>query len=257
MGADTPFTVVSWNVLADAYVKPAYFPYTDPAVLDPASRRPRVVDRLVSLVDGGADVICLQELEPDFFETIRGALPSFEGRYTQKAGKPDGCAVLVRRALGAATFRDLTYRDGTGGVAVVARVEPLGCSIATTHLKWQAADVPPETRLGRGELIELFEAWIAPGERWVVCGDLNAPYDSPVLDVAFSRGFDDAYASMPLASTCNSNARAKRIDFILHTRDLRATPSPLPSIDDMTPLPSSSEPSDHLAIRAVLEPAVR
>ena len=87
----------------------------------------------------------------------------------------------------------------------------------------------------------------------IVCGDFNAEPDSVVLALARERGLTDAYASMSDAFTCNPNARRKRIDFILHSADFTAVPSPLGLvIADDTPLPGADEPSDHLAIEARL-----
>jgi mRNA deadenylase 3'-5' endonuclease subunit Ccr4 len=57
--------VVSWNVLADAYVRREYYPQTSTTVLERASRRASVVDRLVSFAD--ADVLCLQEVDDALF----------------------------------------------------------------------------------------------------------------------------------------------------------------------------------------------
>jgi hypothetical protein len=58
----------------------------------------------------------------------------------------------------------------------------------------------------------------------------------------------------PRAFTCNPNGRAKRIDYLLHTADLRANPWPVPAITDTTPLPSDNEASEHLLIAATLVP---
>jgi endonuclease/exonuclease/phosphatase family metal-dependent hydrolase len=243
-------TIVSWNVLADAYIRPDYFPHTPAALLEPAVRQPALLERL-EMHAASADALCLQEVEPAFFETAARRLEAaFEGRFLQKRSRPDGCCIFVRRALGAPSFHELVFGDGTGHVALAAKLAEVG--IATTHLRWQPADVPSETRLGRAELTELCDAWVVPKERWVVTGDLNAEAPSPVLDVAFARGLRDAYASTPDAYTCNSNRRKKRIDFILHSASFDATPAPLPPLTDDTPLPSSDEPSDHLAIRAAL-----
>lgn len=243
-------TVVSWNVLAGAYVRPDYYPHSPVEVLDPAARSARVIERVAGW--GHADVLCLQEIEPSVFAQLVARLGDYEGRFVGKQGRPDGCAVFVRRSLGRAEFRELVYGDGTGHVAVAAVAGGVG--FATTHLKWQAAEVPLEARLGRAELLELLDAWVTAGEPWIVCGDLNADASSPVLAVAFARGLEDAYATLPDACTCNSNERRKRIDFILHTPGFVATPRGLPPITDVTPLPSASEPSDHLAIEVLLTP---
>jgi endonuclease/exonuclease/phosphatase family metal-dependent hydrolase len=241
-------SLVSWNVLADAYIRPELYPHTPPALLEPAARRRRLLDSVASF---DADVVCLQEVEPSFFAEAEARLGAFTGFFRNKRHKPDGCAIFVRRSLGAPKPRELYYRDGTGHLALAAELGGVG--IVTTHLKWEPHDAPPESRLGAGELRELLDAFVAPGERWVVCGDLNADAASPVLATAFARGLRDAYASMPDAYTCNSNGKRKRIDFILHTPDVVAIPGPLRSIADDTPLPSDEEPSDHIAIRARLE----
>lgn len=244
------FTVVSWNLLADSYVKPEYCPHTPPHLLESGRRRAALVERFASYA-GDVDFLCLQEIEPATFAVAAEQLGSaFDGRFAKKRGKPDGCAIFARRSLGAPTFSELVFGDGTGHVAIAVNVGDVG--VATTHLKWQSADVPPEERLGRGELVELMDRWLKPGETWVVCGDLNADASSPVLAAAFARGLADAYAAMPHAFTANSNDQRKRIDYILHTRDLDASPVAIPPITDVTPLPSTSEPSDHLAIRAAL-----
>jgi len=241
-------------MLADAYVRPEHTPYTAPELLDPARRGPALLDRLLGYATGGTDVLCLQELEPAMFAAATAQLETlgYEGRFLQKQRKPDGVAIFLRRALGVPTFRELVYGDGTGHGALAAMVGGIG--IATTHLKWESPDVLPEERLGRQELRELTEAWVRPDERWIVCGDLNADAQSPVLAVAFACGLRDAYESLPDACTCNSNGRRKRIDFILHSSGFVATPAPLRAITDVTPLPSIDEPSDHLAILATLGP---
>jgi endonuclease/exonuclease/phosphatase family metal-dependent hydrolase len=66
-------------------------------------------------------------------------------------------------------------------------------------------------------------------------------------------GLTDAYAGREQQKTCVANRRARRIDYLFHTPDLRARPVEPPVIEDTSPLPSAEEPSDHLAIRAAFE----
>nr|MDJ0705182.1 hypothetical protein [Leptolyngbyaceae cyanobacterium MO_188.B28] len=61
----------------------------------------------------------------------------------------------------------------------------------------------------------------------------------------------DVYANKE-QPTCNPNWRAKRIDYIFHSTNIASKPAKLMEIDDITPLPSEVEPSDHLAIMALL-----
>lgn len=253
-------TVLSWNVLSDAYVRPGYFPHTEPALLAPGVRTPRILARLVALTP---DVICLQEAEPALFEALVAALAplGFVGRFTQKRGKPDGCATFVRRGtLEVESFQEIAYADGgpdrpdSGHVALLAVVRASGTriGIANTHLKWDDPGTPDEARWATRQIPWLFAATSSTHTRvpWILCGDFNVTPDSPVHGQITGAGYVDAYATLPGALTSNANEDAKRIDYLFHAPELRLTPVPIPPIGDQTPLPSESEPSDHLAIAA-------
>lgn len=243
--------VVSWNVLADAYVRREYYPRTPDAVLEPARRRAAVVERAAAL---GADVLCLQEVEAPLFEALRGRLAGHVGCWARKGrGKPDGCAVFVRAALGPVTDERLEFDDGTGHVALLVRLPAAGIGVATTHLRWE----PPERQGVPVAQLETALDALDADLPWVVCGDFNAEAGGPVLEVARGRGLVDAYANRSDAVTCNANGRRRRIDFLLASPGLALTPLPVPAIDDDTPLPSAQEPSDHLPIGATVARVVR
>ena len=243
--------VVSWNVLADAYVRDEYYPRSAPSVFDRAARRKRVVERLESYAS--ADVLCLQEVDGALFAAAEEALGDTSGRHFKKRGRGEGCAIFVSKARAASAeleWRELAYSDMSGHVAL--GVSFAGLTVVTTHLKWEPATTAPAEHRGLLQLTELLDAW--PSGARVVCGDFNADPSSDVVALARSRGLVDAYAGLPEAYTANSNETTKRIDFIFHTPDLRATPTPLPVVTHETPLPSDQEPSDHLPIEARLEP---
>jgi endonuclease/exonuclease/phosphatase family metal-dependent hydrolase len=241
--------VVSWNVLADAYVRREYYPQTNPAVLERASRRAAVVDRLVSFAD--ADVLCLQEVDDALFAAAQKRLAEWTGRLLRKTGRGEGCAIFVRSALAAGLeWKELVFADRSGHVAL--GVTFAGIAVVSTHLKWEPPGTPEETHRGRSQLAEICEAW--PSGSRIVCGDFNDSPGGVVLRLAEERGLLDAYASMADANTCNANRKRRRIDFILHSADFKATPSLVSqALEDDTPLPSANEPSDHLAIEARLE----
>lgn len=251
-------TVLSWNVLSDAYVRPGYFPHTEPVLLAPGVRTPRIVARLVALAP---DVVCLQEAEPALFEAVLAALAplGFVGRFTQKRGKPDGCATFVRTgALAIESFQEIAYADGapdradSGHVALLAVVAVSGTriGIANTHLKWDDPGTLDEARWATRQLPELLAAASSTAVPWILCGDFNVTPDSPVHALITAAGYVDAYATLPGALTSNANEDARRIDYLFHAPELRLEPVPIPPIGDETPLPSESEPSDHLAIAA-------
>ena len=87
------------------------------------------------------------------------------------------------------------------------------------------------------------------GVPWIVCGDLNARPDSDVVRAFEAAGFAHTHADAP-APTCNANRRAKLIDYIFFERPLAAEPRPVVPLDDTTPLPSATQPSDHVPVTA-------
>ncbi|HKQ74821.1 MAG TPA: endonuclease/exonuclease/phosphatase family protein [Blastocatellia bacterium] len=258
------FRIASYNVLADSYVKPQWYPNVDPEVLRWDRRKFALAERVLRL---DADIICLQEVETDAYALIEHRLgaKAYEGVYAKKGcDKPDGCAMFFRpgelRFLGSET---IYYRDSLRGVPdsghlalIISFESEWGViRVATTHLRWGQEDMPPEEHIGYLQIRELISNHFKPdrtAEAWVVCGDLNVRPDNPVVKELISSGFLDAYAGREQA-TCNPNGRAKRIDYIFHTSGLRAEPSRIMEIDDLTPLPNPDEPSDHLAIMATFE----
>jgi mRNA deadenylase 3'-5' endonuclease subunit Ccr4 len=240
--------VVSWNVLADAYLKDERYPHTPPPVLERAARRRAVKERLAAYAK--VDVLCLQEVDTALFAVAEQALPSSRSRHFKKRGRGEGSAIFVREALTTdPEWHELVFSDRSGHVALA--VTFAGVTVVSTHLKWEPPGTPAAAHRGRVQLGEIFDAW--PSGSRIVCGDFNAEPESDVLQLAAARGYSDAYASMPEAYTCNANGKKKRIDFILHSPDFTATPSRIPDVADDTPLPSEKEPSDHVAIEARLD----
>jgi endonuclease/exonuclease/phosphatase family metal-dependent hydrolase len=112
-----------------------------------------------------------------------------------------------------------------------------------------ALDAPPDGRVALGQVRQLLGALDPAGDvEWIACGDFNATPDSAILREADLAGLRDPFAGRD-AFTANSNGRAKRIDYLLHAATLTCRPVDPPPIEDDTPLPSESEPSDHLPVR--------
>lgn len=258
------FAVASYNVLADSYIRPDRYRNTPEAVLDSEWRHPALLRHVVELA---ADVVCLQEVEPDLFRALADHLRPLdhEAHLALKRGKPDGCATFVRtRALTVRAAKVLHYADGrgvgrdSGHLAQILLLEQQGrfVGVANTHLKWDAPGTPVAEQRGHRQITQLLEELprIAPQCRsWIICGDFNVTSDSAVVQALETAGFVDAYRDRSHLATCNPNRRAKRIDYLFHTIDLTAQPADLPVIDDRTPLPSLEQPSDHLAILAWFE----
>jgi len=99
------FRIVTYNILAEIYATQQQYPYCDFWALSWDYRFQNLVREVL---DARPDVICLQEVQADHYEThVYTTLSDagFEGVYKQKtraamgiAGKVDGCALFWRRA---------------------------------------------------------------------------------------------------------------------------------------------------------------
>jgi mRNA deadenylase 3'-5' endonuclease subunit Ccr4 len=258
------FTLTSYNVLASSYIKPSFYPRTPPDMLDPAWRIPALVKHVVDL---GSDVLCLQEVDVQTLAALRAALEplGFAGHDARKGlGKPDGCTTFFR--IGMFKLKHvyrLEYADGnglepnSGHIALIVALEFEGrtVGIANTHLKFDPPSTPLSERRGDRQVTQ----WLNERDRlvpdvdaWILCGDFNVTPQNDVIAVLHGAGLEYAHRGLDVY-TCNSNDRAKMIDYVFHDGALRSTPILPPSIDALTPLPSLEQPSDHLALSARLE----
>lgn len=235
--------IATWNILADPYIRPAYYPGVDPVHLEPAARLSRVV---ACAVADQADILCLQEVTPAAFEALRAALPDRAAAYQPKArGKPDGLALFVRGSV--QHLPAVVFDAGTGGqVAQLARVA--GLRVVNVHFQFDPPGHDAGVRQGR----QLFAA-LADGEPTVVCGDFNAGVRSVLVGTYTANdtanGFVDACADAP-ADTCLANGHAARIDFVLVRGASVLAVDPVAAIRG--PIPDADQPSDHLRVGVAL-----
>lgn len=259
-----PIVAATYNVLASAYIKPEWYPFTPPELLDSKHRLAALTKRLIELE---ADLLCLQEVDRETFDVVRRSLTQlgYAGALAMKGqGRPDGCSIFVRAtALTLHRTRRFEYDDVVGGRPASGHVAQLAVldlggrrlGVANTHLKWDPPTAARETRYGYRQMAQLLEARekLAPEcDGWVVCGDLNATSDSDVVAALLRAGFRPTHNGSAGAATCNSNGQAKMIDFLFYDQALAAEPLVLPRVEDDTPLPGPDQPSDHVAVVARL-----
>lgn len=254
------FSVASYNVLAGAYVQRAWYRRTPALVLDPAWRVPALVQHISKLQ---ADILCLQELEPETFVGLRTFLGErgYGAQYARKsAGRPDGCAILYRReAFELINLRAIAYADGagvapdTGYIALTAlfRSGAGALGVINTHLTWDPPNTPREAQRGlrqAQQLVAEYEISAAQARGWIIGGDFNSTPSSEVVSVMERVGLKYAHRALADVFTCNIGARARMIDYLFYSPALHADPVTPTRIDDQTILPSAEQPSDHVAI---------
>lgn len=246
------FKALTWNILAQAYTLPNRYPLSPPEALQPGPRRQLLLTRLAAI---DADAICLQEVEGDSYAAICHLLgPGFHGAFAQKHNKPDGSALFLRKTLfPTARFETLHYVASDAGydhLALIAQTEHdgKGLHIASTHLRWQRRDTPLDRHQGRAQMLELLEN--LPGPR-LVCGDLNALSEGVVIQAAMDRGLRLSCRTQRPWDTVNIDGKCRKLDYLLCSAEFTPQPGTLPRLRRDTPMPSLSEPSDHLPVTVV------
>lgn len=250
--------VTSYNTLAPSYAYPEWYNHVDPALLAWENRSPLLIDHITSFK---SDIICLQEVEPQLFHAALDKLRSqgFEGLYVKKLGdRPDGIAIFYKSASVKFVNHETLYyaRSSTEGLAwrpaQILEFEHGGrqYGIVNTHLAWD-----PLGELAHAELDQLLRERILPhpSQKWIICGDFNVTPDSSAVKLLQSHGLQ--YAGH---GSEQFTYNASTIDYIFHSSDgLQATAKRIDEIQLRTPRPSAMQPSDHLAITAILQPIKR
>ena len=256
------FSVATYNLLASAYIERAWYPRSSALLLDPSWRVPALVQHVARL---GADLFCLQEVEPVTFAALRATLGErgYNGQFARKlAQRPDGVAIFYRREVfELLNCRVAAYADGlppTGYVALIALLRSAGgvLGVINTHLMWDAPGTAPAAQIGlrqARQLVSEYKSCAADGQGWIIAGDFNVTPESEIVALMAGAGFPFAHCGLAGIGTCNVGAKARLIDYLFHSKDLTAEPLPPTAIDERTILPSAEEPSDHLALLAKFE----
>jgi endonuclease/exonuclease/phosphatase family metal-dependent hydrolase len=230
-------TLLTWNLLADAHVRPKFYPLVDPEDLDPGVRWARI---LAALAATDADVLCLQEVPPERLDAIRTALAPRQIAHAAHLG--EGVAIASRRPF----FGVEAPTAGRKRSLVVTLAG--GLRIACVHLRWTgppAPGGPTGVRPGAEQL-----AGVLRFEPHVVAGDFNAFPDWPERRLAREAGYVDIG---PDAPTCNVNRWLQPLDTVLVRPPLTGRADPVPAITEEEPMPSPIHPSDHLPVRVRID----
>lgn len=257
------FDLVSYNVLADSYIKSEWYPDSDKALLQNKARHAPL---LRVLLEKNADIYCLQEVELEFVVFLDEQLSplGYKTFFSAKDhDKPDGCATLIRSSKFEFIsqqrwfYEDALEKDerNSGHVALILHllVDENPITIINTHLKWSPPNHDLVQQWSYRELKHLLSNhrhWRRRNESRVICGDFNLEPGSEALALLESAGFNDAYGKDSDQPTCFSNVGAKRIDYVFHDKDFDVEPHALLTKEEGAAFPSETQPSDHLAIGA-------
>lgn len=254
------FSAVTYNILAQAYVKPERYPNSPKEALAPGPRRQLLLQRLRAQ---DADIYALQEVEQDAHNAIQEALGAgYQGVHEPRHGFPDGASLFVRRSrFTLVRHQALHFEAHEPGYDQLALLGYLSgedgpIAVASAHLRWQPNETPKEKHLGRLQLLELLaQARSEYSYRWLLMGDVNALSDSVVLQEAYAQGWELSCRKQRPWDTTNIGGRCRKIDYLLYRpAQLMPHPGTLIKLQKDTPMPSLTEPSDHLAVSVRYQP---
>jgi endonuclease/exonuclease/phosphatase family metal-dependent hydrolase len=228
----------SLNVLAVAYLGNGEYTKEALKFLRSEERIPRLVELITSLE---ADVIGLQEVEPDLFNALEttGMWQTF---WSPKRGKAEGTTLLVRNAVdvrddGSQLFSD---RSGHGWQYVILSN---GITVVNTHIKWEDEDAV--NHAGVNQVEELLRYIPIPA---VILADCNGRPGGRVRTLFTEAGYRNVWGNAPTALVVKNGAAEHAPIDLIAVRGLQAEPyGTLPSVAD---IPNRTIPSDHVPITA-------
>lgn len=253
--------LVSYNILASQYIRPEWYRDVPVEFLEWESRKKLLLPHILSL---NGDILCLQEVENPVFDELMAELKpqGYQGIFARKGfGRQDGCATFYRgRKFRFAGGRAIYFNDQgknkkpSGHVALLLKFKWEGhiIGVVNTHIRWNRPDKPLEEHQGYCEVREMLAQFTDEEvEEWLLCGDFNADDDTEVIQLVRDAGFRDVYDDMKLFT--HSKEGLARIDYIFYSKGLEAHPDPIEKLNEGALLPSLTQPSDHLAISALIE----
>lgn len=228
----------SFNVLADAYIGNGDYSHVNPELLQPLAR----IDKIINLItDLKVDVIGLQEAEAPLVDAL-DHMGKWQTFWSPKGrNKPDGCLTLVKPTIEVNAFETRAYTDGSGHIVQTLQIGRV--VFANTHIKWAPQD--GVNHIGVLQATELIKI-VGPEKPAVIFADCNDKPNGPVRALIESAGFANICGDGPTAIV---NQELVALD-LLAVRGFSAKCST--KRYDLTRIPGSECPSDHIPISADL-----
>ena len=241
-----PLKVLSWNVLAQAYI--GYLPHQ--AQIESAEKRYACVAAKINAWN--PDIALLQEVDQDCLIHLYQHLSGFRIFYAQRPeGKPDGLATLIRSGLNVLSSRVRYFQDvGSNkkarlGQSTILDVDGRRLLVGNVHFAYD--DAPHTRHEGIFEAKQYFGGLpLGVVDAAVIGGDWNAEIEHPLLQLALSYGFQDAIPQKK--ETCRANGRSWAVDHLIHQPCFQSEVWLQPSLEGNKVYPNTEFPSDHLPI---------
>ncbi|KAG2315026.1 hypothetical protein Bca52824_018148 [Brassica carinata] len=188
------FRLVSYNILAQVYVKSSFFPHSPPACLKWKARSHAILSVLKKLQ---ADFFCLQEVdEYDSFYRKNMESLGYSGIYIQRTGqrKRDGCAIFYKPSCAELVTKErIEYNDLLDSV----KADSVSCNEQKIETSNEAKDSgkdsrdlnDPQVRLKR-DCVGIMAAFRInkPFHHIVIVANTHLYWDPELADVKLAQG---------------------------------------------------------------------
>uniref|UniRef100_A0A7S3PP42 Endonuclease/exonuclease/phosphatase domain-containing protein n=1 Tax=Aplanochytrium stocchinoi TaxID=215587 RepID=A0A7S3PP42_9STRA len=274
----TCFSVMSFNILADRYVRnPRHsnlYAHCDPKCLPWSYRFNKIMNHLGEV---DADIVCLQEVDKDVYETFEPLLHNRGYEGVLQLGNPKkkgegkdipGLATFFRRSIFEKNWVIASYRASILGLTIKKGHEK-GRVLALLNCHLEGAPWKHKERKDQlnAAIRKLKKADFSYS---LLCGDFNGSLEdnSLALNTAIKHGYRSVYLNHPSRDiSClisprevdPKNPNIYMVDNILHGSSL--TPIAVMNVMNSSwnrkkvikrGLPSLHWPSDHLSVGAIL-----
>lgn len=242
------FRILSYNILAQCYTKPSYFPWASLDQLDWGFRSKQLLQEILSYT---ADIICLQEL--DNFEFFKENLQNYQGVYKKRANtRKDGCGIFfdsTKFTLVEMETMDFPKENIVLLVCLESCLSKKRFTVVTSHFYYKS-------KLIRNQqadfCIDKAQKSLLEGKPVVLCGDFNCMPDNDTIEKFQSFGLCSGYQDLmncnQFATFLGGKHSKKWYDYIFHSKTFKATSIlSLPKCGE-TLLPNTQLSSDHLAL---------
>ncbi|TMW65037.1 hypothetical protein Poli38472_009204 [Pythium oligandrum] len=277
-GSPERLFVMTYNVLAQCYVRPSYFPYCAPAALRWKNRSQKLAEVFQKL-PVRPDVICLQEVD-NFAEFWKKAMEDigYTGLYLQKTGrKREGIAIFwakskielvdhhvieLDQAVGDESdcSDDLLARTQRGSVGLVTEFtssqgdKKLEFVVATTHLFWDPEQEDVKLLQTQRMLRQLDVLMSKRDVPLIFAGDFNSLPDSAVYRfITSNNAFQSAYSAYSPGQTPAGEPEFTNVNGLRNDESNQQVPNFIGTLDYIFYKSPSLEPVSLLEIMSRAE----
>lgn len=234
-------TIATWNVLARAHIHRGRY---SSAALNVLHRDNRIEHLVQFIKELDVDITGLQEVEQGLLDALiaTGYWQVFWS--PRRQGRPDNCALLVRRDIFVKESNGVQFSDDSGHAwhyAVIGDV-----AIVNTHIKW--APEHEKDHAGLKQTQELLDR--LSGRRVVLLGDCNGRPGGLVRTALDSAGFVNVWGDTPTALIVHEDSTERAPIDLIALRDVKG--EPLGALQDVDDIPSHRCPSDHVPVTATI-----